>query len=116
MGRLNVLGENVVSPSCVGAVVGATVGGTTVGAGGVAAGAQAENNTITSINTKASNLRVFIFFPNLRCNIEPLDEISIVILQPDRAKTNCQVDDSARVSYISRINLVGGDVQPVDLT
>ena len=62
MGRLNVLGENVVSPSCVGAVVGATVGGTTVGAGGVATGAQAESNTLTSIKTETSKLRVFIFF------------------------------------------------------
>src|SRR6188474_957223 len=116
MGRLNVLGENVVSPSCVGAVVGATVGGTTVGAGGVATGAQAASNTHPSINTETSNLRVFIFSPNLRRNIEPLDDISIIILQPDRAKTNCQMDDATWVSCISRINLVGGDIHSVDLT
>ena len=46
------------------AAVGAVVGGMAVGAGGiaVAAGAQAESNTLTSINTETSNLRVFIFF------------------------------------------------------
>ena len=44
---------------------GAVVGGTAVGEGGVAAaaGAQAENNTLTSINTETSKLRVFIFSP-----------------------------------------------------
>jgi hypothetical protein len=45
-----------------GIAVGTAVGGTTVGAG-VATGAQAESNTLTSINPKTSNLRVFIFSP-----------------------------------------------------
>src|SRR5882724_202685 len=42
---------------------GAVVGRMEVDAIGVAAGAQAENNTLTSINTEISNLRVFIFSP-----------------------------------------------------
>jgi len=62
MGKLNVLGENVVKVEA-GATVGAKVGGTIVGGTGVAAGAHAENNTLTSINTETSNLRVFIFSP-----------------------------------------------------
>jgi hypothetical protein len=57
------LDENVV-PSCAGATVGIAVGAITIGAGGVAiAGAQAENNILTNINTETSNLRVFIFSP-----------------------------------------------------
>ena len=60
MGILNRFGDTVVC-----AEVGTAVAGTTVGEGGVAvaAGAQAESNTLTSINTETSNLRVFIFSP-----------------------------------------------------
>src|SRR5215212_28366 len=52
----------VIETSSVGAIVGAEVGGTAVGTGGVAAGAQAESNTLTSINTETGNLRASIFF------------------------------------------------------
>jgi len=41
-------------------MVGAVVGGMAVGAV-VAAGAQDESNTLTSINIETSNLRAFIF-------------------------------------------------------
>jgi len=62
MGISNFDDENVVSTSCVGAVVGATVGGTTVGAGSVATGAQAASNIHPSINIETSNLYVFMIF------------------------------------------------------
>jgi len=56
------LGKNVIKVEA-GAMVETTVGGTAVGAGGLAAGAQAESNTLMSINMETSNLRVFMISP-----------------------------------------------------
>jgi len=59
---LKIFDENSVW-SCAGATVETSVvGGTAVGAG-IAAGAQAVSNILTSINTETSNFRVFIFSP-----------------------------------------------------
>ena len=71
------------------------MGGIAVGAGGVAAGAQAESNTLTSIKTETSNLRVFIFLlvsrlpksPKLRKSHESLRErytVKNALNLPDR--------------------------------